>query len=136
MRTDVPNDQAIAQLQEQLGGADASVSKARFVKATFWFDAVEGQPEQALYTQWINAKRAQMQEEEYDSELDDSEVAAELTGKVDTERLSELKALIFDLYRAPTGEEKLNVADLVSALRGYRSTAASVSSFDQYLFHV
>ena len=104
-----------------------------FIQATFWFDAVEGQPEAALYTQWLTAKRAQMQEEEYDSELDDSEVAAELAGKVDTERLSDLKALIFDLYRAPTGEEKLNVADLVSALRGYRS--ASVSTFDQYLFH-
>lgn len=76
-----------------------------------------------------------MQEEEYDSELEDAEVAAELVGKVDTERLSELKALIFDLYRAPTGEEKLNVADLVSALRGYRSASPSVSSFDQYLFN-
>lgn len=75
-----------------------------------------------------------MQEEEYDSELDDSEVAAELVGKVDNERLSDIKALLFDLYRAPTGEDKLNVADLVTALRAFKSAVSSVSSFEQFLF--
>lgn len=77
LRTDVPNEQTILQLQEQLGGADACVSKDNFVKVsinylyftdksiifvqtTLWFDAVEGQPEAALYAQWMTAKRAQM----------------------------------------------------------------------------
>ena len=57
-----------------------------------------------------------MQEEEYDSELDDNEVAAELEGKHDVDRLKEIKSLIFDLFRVQTGEDKLHIPVLLSAL--------------------
>lgn len=72
----------------------------------FWFDAFEGKADQALESKWLREKQERNEFSEYESEDDNDE---DISKKLDVDRLILIKQLIFDIYRVPTGENKIQI---------------------------
>ena len=116
LRSSVPTADEVAALHEQL--LSGAIDKAAFQKMPTWFDADEGKPDPQLKAKWVEELRVASADDEYEDELDPEALELEVANKLDRERLAAVKALVFDIFRVATGEEKLRVNGLVQAIQG------------------
>lgn len=116
LKSPVPTSDEVTALQAQLEAGP--LTKADFQKMPLWFDRQEGKPDPQLKAQWVEELRIASVDDEYEDELDPESLEAEVANKLDQDRLSAIKALVFDIYRAPTGEDLLKSNGLVEAVQG------------------
>ena len=109
--TPIPSEKDLGGLRAKLSENGHYVNRNDFANIQFWFDEFEGKPDSALEAQWLAEKKAQQELSDYDSEDEENQQP-----KFDTERIKEIKNLLFDIYRVNTGEDKLSVAEFIDQL--------------------
>lgn len=136
LNTPFPGQNELAALRVKLtdAGKDQCVTKKEFCSVDFWFDAHEGKPDAALLAKWAAEKAARQEESEFESSEEEGDAGDGRPKQLDKERLQQLKQLLFDIYRVPTGEDKVVVPDFVDALIEQRDESSSAQKYGEYLF--
>ena len=133
-----PGQKELASLRMKLteAGTNQCVTKEQFCSVDFWFDAHEGKPDAALLAKWAAEKAARSEQSEYESseEEDDAGDGEGRPKQLDKDRLIQVKQLLFDIHRSPTGEDKLVVPDFIDALIEHKNEASSAEKYGEYLF--
>jgi len=57
-----------------------------------------------------------------------------MTPRQDQQRLKEVKELLFDIYRVSTGEELVEIEELVDALSHTKGDSKGESTYEDYIF--
>lgn len=109
--TPVPTEKDLGALRVQLSENGQNVTRNEFINNKFWFDEYEGKPDSALEAQWLLEKKAQQELSDYDSEDEENQLP-----RYDTDRIREIKDLLFDIFRVNTGEDKLSVPEFIDHL--------------------
>ena len=97
-----------------------------------FYDRVEGQPDQKLVAQWTEEKRQRAAaDSDYDS---DEDPEGDIQNRLDTNKLEQIKTLMFNTHRVKTGEDKLHIPSLMQALQEL-SSGSQDKTFSQVLFN-
>jgi len=80
---------------------------------------------------WSAEKAARVEDSEYESSDEEAdELTSEgLSKRLDTERLLAIKALLFDIFRVPTGQDSLSVPDFINALIEHKRETANAEKY-------
>lgn len=126
-----PGETDLASLRVKLSdaGENQSVNREQFCQVEFWFDQHEGKPDAALLAKWAAEKAARAGDDESSEEEDDGTRPKQL----DKARLLEIKQLLFDIYRVPTGEDKLVVPDFIDALIEHKVEDNGTTKYGEYI---
>ena len=84
-----------------------------------------------MQAKWAAEKAARVEHSEYESseEEADEEATDGRSKQLAKERLLAVKELLFDLFRVPTGEDKLCVPDFINALIEQKRETGNVEKF-------
>lgn len=138
LNSPIPTEKELADLRVKLTdeGEDQMIDSEKFKTVSFWFDQSEGKPSPTLEAKWLAEKHQKRLEsgEETESEEEDDEANGI---RLDLERLVEIKALLFDIHRISTGEDRLSVQHFVETLVEAGNMASAVQgavTFSDSLF--
>lgn len=124
----VPSEKDLGSLRVKLSESGQVISREDFLAIKFWFDETEGKPDSILEAKWEAEKKALQELSDYDSEDEENQQP-----RFDTDRIVEIKNLLFDIYRVNTGEDQISVPDFIDSLIQCCSKANS-ETFGQSLF--
>lgn len=103
------------------------------MQVAFWFEKDEGRPSASLEEEWLEELRIASIDDEYEEELPREVLMEEVAKKRDEQRVDAIKALLYDLYRVPTGEDKLSVDYFIQQLASIHGNG---KSFVEFLFEI
>jgi len=83
-----------------------------FVNVPCWFDKHEGKPSSRISTQWKAERDALKEQSDYDSDEDEDS----FENRIDRDRLTSVKTVLFNIHRVNTGADKLRIPAFIDLL--------------------
>lgn len=126
----LPSVQELAQYRVALTehSENQEISCQAFVDVPCWFDMHEGKPSANMSAQWQAERDALHEQSDFDS--DDEE---QLENRLDRDRLTSIKTVLFNIHRVNTGADKLRIPTFIDLLTKLVSDAGDSHTFGNVL---